>query len=354
MSHLVHRKEKNCLNCGTTVIGPYCHVCGQENLEPKESIWHLVVHFFNDVTHFDGKFFSTLKDILFRPGFLSKEYMKGRRASYLNPIRMYLFTSFIFFLVFFWLYHIPEKEFRNTSVTIQNKTIEQIDSLPQAEFKNFTKLLNNGQSMSRKEFGKYADSVKNHVDIHFFDSEKKEINFKSRKEYDSLLALKKIKDGWFRRQMTYKEIEIKNEYQGSGGKFLSDFINSLMHHFPQILFFSLPFVALLLKLLYIRQKKFYYVSNAIFTLHLYIFVFIVLLFEIGINQLHRFTGWPWLNIINTILAFIIFFYLYKAMRNFYEQRRFKTIIKYALFLLSFFFLIIFLFVIFAFISIFQV
>ena len=37
MSHLPERKEKDCLNCGTTVFGKYCHVCGQENLEPKES-----------------------------------------------------------------------------------------------------------------------------------------------------------------------------------------------------------------------------------------------------------------------------------------------------------------------------
>ena len=101
MSHTPERAEKTCLNCGTTVVGRFCHVCGQENVEPKESFWHLVTHFFNDITHFDGKFFITLKDLAFKPGFLSKEYMIGRRASYLNPIRMYVFTSAIFFLVFF-------------------------------------------------------------------------------------------------------------------------------------------------------------------------------------------------------------------------------------------------------------
>ncbi|MFI5131717.1 MAG: DUF3667 domain-containing protein, partial [Chitinophagales bacterium] len=103
MSHLAERKEKDCLNCGTIIQGRYCHVCGQENLEPKESFWHLVTHFFYDITHFDGKFFTTLKDLLFKPGFLTREYMKGRRVNYLNPIRMYVFTSAIFFLVFFSL-----------------------------------------------------------------------------------------------------------------------------------------------------------------------------------------------------------------------------------------------------------
>ena len=101
MSHLKERKEKNCLNCQAEVVGRYCHQCGQENLEPKETVWHLVQHFFNDITHFDGKFFATVKYLLRKPGFLSLEYMRGRRMSYLNPIRMYVFTSAIFFIILF-------------------------------------------------------------------------------------------------------------------------------------------------------------------------------------------------------------------------------------------------------------
>ena len=108
MSHLAERKEKNCLNCGTTVVGKYCHVCGQENVEPKETFWQLASHFFANITHFDGKVFTSMKDLILRPGFLSNEYMSGKRASYLNPIRMYLFTSFVFFLVFFSLYTVDE------------------------------------------------------------------------------------------------------------------------------------------------------------------------------------------------------------------------------------------------------
>ncbi|WP_354667709.1 DUF3667 domain-containing protein, partial [Campylobacter jejuni] len=73
-------------------------------MEPKESFWHLTTHFIYDITHFDGKFFSTLKYLLFRPGFLSKEYLKGRRAGYLHPVKMYVFTSALFFLIFFSFY----------------------------------------------------------------------------------------------------------------------------------------------------------------------------------------------------------------------------------------------------------
>ena len=87
-------------------MGRYCHVCGQENTVPREGFGGLVLHFFYDITHFDGKFFQSLKYLLFKPGFLSKEYVRGRRASYLHPVRMYVFTSAIFFLVFFLLVNV--------------------------------------------------------------------------------------------------------------------------------------------------------------------------------------------------------------------------------------------------------
>src|SRR4029078_1863472 len=104
VSHSPLRKEANCLNCCATVQGRYCHICGQENVEPKETFWHMFIHFFYDITHFDSKFFETVKDLVFKPGFLSKEYVKGKRASYLHPVRMYVFTSAMFFLVFFSLF----------------------------------------------------------------------------------------------------------------------------------------------------------------------------------------------------------------------------------------------------------
>ncbi|HTE25377.1 DUF3667 domain-containing protein [Flavitalea sp.] len=106
MSHSKERAEKNCLNCGETVQGRYCQVCGQENTEPKESLWGLVSHFFQDITHFDGKFFSTGKLLFTKPGFLPKEYLSGRRARYLHPIRMYVFTSALFFLIFYSVFDV--------------------------------------------------------------------------------------------------------------------------------------------------------------------------------------------------------------------------------------------------------
>ena len=351
MSHLTERKEKNCLNCGTITVGRYCHNCGQENLEPKESVWHLITHFFNDVTHFDGKFFSTLKILLFRPGFLPKEYMIGRRAAYLNPVRMYIFTSFIFFLIFFSVVHF-NSSVANEQFTFNGKTEEMIDAMSDREFSDFTKTINDGKPMSRAQFNNYRDSIKSAPTLVILGVKDK--GYHSRQQYDSALATGSVKDGWFRRLITYKQIQINEEYKNKRDEFIPDFINSFLHHFPQILFISLPLVALFLKWLYTRRKQFYYVSHAIFTIHFYVFIFIVMLAMMLVSKLQSWLNWDWMGYINGLLSVIIFFYLYKAMRNFYQQRRAKTILKYFLFTISFFVLIVFLFMVFAVVSVFQV
>lgn len=61
----------------------------------------MVQHFLYDITHFDSKFFDSMKFLLLKPGFLPKEYIAGKRASYLNPVKKYVFTSAVFFIVFF-------------------------------------------------------------------------------------------------------------------------------------------------------------------------------------------------------------------------------------------------------------
>ncbi len=308
MSHFPQRTERNCLNCGTQLQGRYCHNCGQENVSPKESVWHLVSHFFNDITHFDGKFFTSMKDLVLKPGFLSKEYMAGRRVAYLNPIRMYLFTSFIFFLIFFSFYKVDEHSVREGA---NNTTNVAMDSSQ----------LHVDSAVSRPGEKPFISMTP--------------AKYSSVKEYDSLIAAGKVKDNWFIRMLTRKNIEIDQKYHNNADAAVNRFNEKFLHTIPQLLFLLLPLFALILKLLFIRHKEFYYTDHAIFTIHFYIFVFIGLLFIFGLRLLSATTGTAWLEYVNTVLILLLLFYLYKAMRNVYRQKRFKTIIKFALLLFSF-------------------
>jgi len=335
VSHSKIRSEKICLNCGTETTGRYCPACGQENIEPKQTVWHLITHFFSDITHFDGKFFVTVKDLFAKPGFLSREYMLGRRVSYLDPIRMYIFTSAIFFLIFFSMINVKNIKFDNDS-----KKEIQTDSV----FHQLLSGAKNAQDSADilkiqkaiKVKPKVKDSSQNHVHTNF-DIEKSE--YATAAAYDS--AEKKLpadqRDHWLKRRIKIKTIELNERYKNEKGNLFRELISNYIHNCPKVLFISLPLFALLLKLLYIRRKQFYYVDHGIFSVHLYIFSFLILLILFGIGELRTYTGWNWLNWIFGAIIIYTFIYFYKAMRRFYGQGRAKTILKYILlFIMSFF------------------
>lgn len=94
-----HMISEVCANCGATLIGDYCHKCGEKplshhDLTVKHFLLHTVVHEF---THLNGSIFQTLKLLVTKPGFLAKEYFSGRMSRYINPLRLYLTLSLVFF-----------------------------------------------------------------------------------------------------------------------------------------------------------------------------------------------------------------------------------------------------------------
>ena len=350
MSHSKERVEKNCLNCNAQVLGKYCHICGQENILPKESVRHLINHYFQDITHFDGKFFSSIKLLIFKPGYLSTQYVRGKRSAYINPIRMYVFTSALFFLIFFsFVQKDKEIEIATPAASVNNiKTLQkEKDSLEK-------KLLVQRDSLKIKTEKKRIEDLKKAIKVvpSIPDSLEKISNpntklvifsndYISAKRYDSVqqkLPLDK-RDGWLIKKINYRIIELKNKYNNDAGKIMTAILHKFRHSFSQLLFLSLPFFAILLKLLYIRQKQLYYVNHLIVTIHLYCAVFILLLIIFGCNGLEDKFHWSIFSWLATIFSVAIIFYQYKVLYNFYQQSRSITILKFLI--LNFLMIIIF-------------
>jgi hypothetical protein len=72
-------------------------VCGQHDVDYSGSFWHLMEDALEGALHYDGKFFRSARYIFTRPGFLTTEFIAGRRARYMHPVRLYIFASFLFF-----------------------------------------------------------------------------------------------------------------------------------------------------------------------------------------------------------------------------------------------------------------
>ncbi|MGB8192454.1 MAG: DUF3667 domain-containing protein, partial [Chitinophagaceae bacterium] len=344
MSHSKERAEKVCLNCNIPIHGRFCHQCGQENREPKESVWGLITHFFYDITHFDGSFFSTVKYLIFRPGFLSAEYIKGRRAGYLNPIRMYVFTSAFFFIIFFSVFN-PDSidlgksdklysdstRFNAMKYALQYADNKQDSALIMAQMASWQDSIATKKkrkaSQNKRETILAGDTTRyTPVRVNMPD------DYRSIAHYDSSQKLLPAaeRDNWLKRMIQKRQILLNEKYKGDKIAIMKDWIVSFIHQFPKLLFVSLPIFALLLRLLYIRRKQFYYVDHGIFSIHLYIFAFLLLLVSMGVSSLAGATGWGWINWLQLVIWLYALYYNYKAMRNFYRQSRGKTIVKYLL------------------------
>lgn len=88
-----------CPNCGSGRPDRFCSHCGQNDRDYMRGLWSVVYEFFRELFELDSRIFRTLKSLLFKPGHLSSEFSRNRRAAYMSPVRLYLFTSFLFFLV---------------------------------------------------------------------------------------------------------------------------------------------------------------------------------------------------------------------------------------------------------------
>ena len=96
------RHEETCLNCGTALIGDYCHSCGQQGHVHRTlaAFLHDLLH---GVLHLEGKIWHTLPKLMFRPGELTRRYIAGERARFVSPLAIFLFSVFLMFAVMSFL-----------------------------------------------------------------------------------------------------------------------------------------------------------------------------------------------------------------------------------------------------------
>jgi Protein of unknown function (DUF3667) len=88
-----------CPNCSMEFLGDFCHGCGEKQPHTEELTFrHFALHATHDLTHIDSKIFATLRYLFTRPGFLTQEFIAGRRRRYMRPFSLFLIAVAVFFL----------------------------------------------------------------------------------------------------------------------------------------------------------------------------------------------------------------------------------------------------------------
>jgi len=368
-----------CLNCGhpLDISDKYCPNCSQANSTKKLTLKDFFDEFFSSLLNYDSKLLKTLYALLLHPGSITKDYINGKRISYTNPFRFLLSLAFIYFLMFTFSnrfagldetarkfdgtisgggpvsYNIKSGDLKVDSLKMKEQAEEVLSSLDSIE-----------KSHPSVVFGlNKLDSIKNTdpevaMQLGILDSITSSKGKKKKINKDSLMAAnpagyfdsinKKTGTSGFVEKVDFFVQMIKKDTLYSYGQASekynledklsnklafnfsnniltifqrpSSFLNATLSKLPFVIFFFMPVFTIFIWLVYIR-KKYTYTDHLIFSFHNQSLLFILLILSLIVDSIFK---------ISTPGLFVTLFsiYLFMAMKKFYGQGVFKTIVKY--------------------------
>jgi len=325
----------DCMNCGTELMGPFCHYCGQPDKNLMRFFPALLRELLEDFMDFDSRFMRTLKPLLFKPGKLTRDYLDGRRFRYVPPLRLYIFSSIALFFLF---------------AVIAPNTLK-FDSDPESGDRGITITMNEDDKEGLRDALEglediqpgLADRVSDEIEKaenpeeteDSITMEDLDLNFNG-EPWDpetNPLILPLMPDwvnDWLNREIG--ESPQKGNALKENPNLMLDKVLDVL---PGTMFVLLPLVALLLKFWYLFARK-YYVEHLIFALHNHAFIFVMLIFMLLLSAL---TDWrepegggaltqtfEWIKI--GVLIWIPL-YMLLALKRVYQQGWWLTLAKYS-------------------------
>ena len=326
------REDKTCLNCNYVVENRYCPNCGQENSDTRKTFYELFVHFFEDLTHYENSFWKTIRNLILKPASLTKEYLSGKRMSYLAPIRLYIFISFVTFFIISLMPNDEEENHshKSKSENLKNKSETKKDTIYPEQLK-IIDLEKNGV-ISKTVSDSIQKAIKESKEKAEVDDGKDYMNFgySSVEELDSVQkACKPNEKMSSLKYWLHKKILLAKKGK-TADEAKEKFLETFSHNLPKALFIYMPLFAFVLWL-FQNKKKWYYFDHGIFTLHYFSFLLLAsLIFEL-LNALFDSFDNGFTNtiqyIVNSVIIIYMLYYFFPAHHRFYNEKRIVTIIK---------------------------
>ena len=382
----IRRKANNCLNCESTLdtVYNYCPNCGQENNNNSVSFGTLVFDFFSNYFALDSKFSKSIKPFFIYPGYLTNKFIVGQRASFVNPVRLYLIISLFYFLIFSVVgtrgeddsFITTTKNLRNISgindstLVIIRETLDEddleniLDNMDSMTVDELRKALTNEDKENLKEVlddntlmllnigvafapNEIRDSLKslipnpNKIDLTDINPDSVITNTPdndqsifNKIDWEQLIELSKNRE--LTVQQTFDSLNL-GKVSWWEDKFVKQtiianregkkrFVAYIIKNLPIMMFVLLPIFALILKLLYYR-RNILYIKHLVHALYLHAFAYffygITLLIIISVSE----SANGWIGFLGFVMVST---YAYISFLNVYKQHWFKTLIKFNL------------------------
>jgi ribosomal protein L32 len=328
----------HCENCGAELQGHWCAKCGQPAIEYRRSFRHVVADLLNEFLNWDSKFFTTIALLILKPWRLTNEFLAGKRVRYVNPLRLYLLASILFFFAVNYgakgiridPTKFPEEKRAKVAAAIADKRGEieaelRKDNLTPEQRQKVQKALDyltkpsatttptTEETASPTPAPSASPTAESHQQSYGPVADRPFVVFDNAK---STTPFERWIEGRAKEKM------------GEHGTKMGLFISTLFSNLPYMMLCCIPLFALVLKLLYIRGRIFY-IDHLIYALHIHSFfyagIMLIVLATIGVTRFGPGAIAGWLIALLWI-AFVTQIFL--SIRYVYRQGWFFSIFKF--------------------------
>src|SRR6266478_4172255 len=325
------RQLTQCENCGAQLVGYYCAQCGQAAVDYRRSFRHVIADMLESFLNWDSKFFATIALLILKPWRLTNEFLAGKRVRYVNPLRLYLLASILFF--FAVNYGTKGLKFEPGKIDPKDRAEIEADlkkeDLPPAAREKLEAWLREAPAqaspavVSPTPTTAPSPTAGPHPSATSADKQKRQYGKIGERPFVIVDSSSKSSTPFER----WIEGRAK-EKMGDHGTKMGLFISTLFSNLPYMMLCCIPLFAFVLKILYIRRRIFY-IDHLIYALHIhsfaYLAIMLIVLITIGLNRSipGAFAGW-------IIAALWITFatQVFLSIRRVYRQGWFFTVFKF--------------------------
>ncbi|HEX2209533.1 MAG TPA: DUF3667 domain-containing protein [Longimicrobium sp.] len=299
--------DRPCLNCGDPTIGWYCPTCGQRKADVRISLRRMLMEALDDQLSLNSTLPRTLGALFFRPGHLTREYVQGRIVRYIPPFRLYLVSSLIFFLLLPFVADPGQ-------ISMGEETQARADSIRAARMADSVLLAH--ARATGEDTVTLARSVRS-------APRPGQGSIQFGPDPDNVPGFMKP----VARRMKATEARLNSMPRNEA---LRTLLEAFEENAPVGVFVMMPLFALILKMLYVRKKRFY-VEHFVYSLHVHAFVF-------SVGTVLMLAQWEWLRV--AVLMWLLL-YVYLSLKKVYGQGIIATFFKLCLLGVSYSVLLVF-------------
>jgi len=319
------RKDNHCLNCGAKLKAEdnYCATCGQKNNHNNVLLGTLLKDYLVEGFSFDSRIIKSIKPFFLKPGYLTRQFNEGRRVSFINPVRLYLVMSLLYFFVL--------SLFITENVNLQ-KVLDAEDEAQQETIKKLPSSDSLGvvlNDLRLDSLNLQLDSLSAEIKDRIAEADSADEG-NSFKEYVAMFRNPAISDEQLVDSLGMDVNATNLKFVGQTRKIvrkdLDVFLPFLLQNVPLMMLLLLPLFAGLLKLLYLRRKVLY-IRHLVHGLYLHSFAYLI--YAVSLLLLY-YTDWgdTFDNWIVTGAFVLVSTYTYISFLTVYQQNWLKTLIKF--------------------------